>query len=395
MRWLYPDLADEREAAARMAIDKQIDSWWKAFAANCGEIRKTFKRQSKFDLVNFMRKELNSVDDRIMWEFGPGVAKKGNERLVLTPESNHEIEPLVRRILARAPKIEGWEFYLYRLAEDIEQAIATVEARTGGNLRGASVRCTLGEGNLVDVLFHMPDRKGDADDARGAAFIGAESLFGEQRLTFWTGVIDAVDSKQGLKGWVPLEKSQATYDALVQSIHDQLPAKPVRLWNPESDGMTWSSFKCEPAEAEDYARMDDLVGGVTGIAAALGPMTGTRLFASERFSKHNEILGYLKMDYSEIEWEDRVKTRGELEDEIAPLLLKSAGIWGGGTGLRYAYVFLAFTDVLKSAEVLRSVLHKRKASRRSWIQFLDATLTDEWIGVYPDSPPPPVNACKE
>lgn len=198
MRWLYPDPADKREATARAAIDKQVDAWWQAFAANCVEIQRVFKSQSKFDLVAFMRRALNTIDDRIMWEFGPGVKRKGNERLVLTPESDHEIEPLVRRILARAPKIDCWEFYLYRLAEDVEQAIATVEARTGGNLRGASVRCTLGEGNLVDVLFHMPDRKGDANDARGAAFIGAESLFGEQRLTFWTGVIDAVDSKQGL-----------------------------------------------------------------------------------------------------------------------------------------------------------------------------------------------------
>jgi hypothetical protein len=395
MRWLYPDPADKREATARAAIDKQVDAWWQAFAANCAEIQRVFKSQSKFDLVAFMRRALSTIDDRIMWEFGPGVKRKGNERLVLTPESDHEIEPLVRRILARAPKIDCWEFYLYRLAEDVEQAIATVEARTGGNLRGASVRCTLGEGNLVDVLFHMPDRKGDANDARGAAFIGAESLFGEQRLTFWTGVIDAVDSKQGLKGWVPIEKSQATYEALLQSIRDRLPAKPVQQWDPESDGMMWSSFKCEPVEAEDYAGVDDLVGGVTGIAAALGPMTGSRLFASERFSKHGEVLGYLKMDFSNIGWDDRVRVRGELEDELTPLLMKTAGIWGGGTGLRYAYVFMAFTDVLKSADVLRGVLRKKKASKRSWIQFFDATLADEWIGIYPDSPPPPMKPREE
>jgi len=56
-----------------------------------------------------------------MWEYGPAVRTKGH-RLVITPESRKDFRQLVRTILDRAPDLPGWEFYPYRLAEDLEQA---------------------------------------------------------------------------------------------------------------------------------------------------------------------------------------------------------------------------------------------------------------------------------
>ena len=63
---------------------------------------------------------------------------------------------------------------------------------------------------------------------------------------------------------------------------------------------------------------------------------------------------------------------------------------GGGTGWRYSYVDLALTDVEKGIEAVRARLRAGNVPRRSWIQFFNAEWEQEWIGIYPDSPPPPM-----
>ncbi len=63
---------------------------------------------------------------------------------------------------------------------------------------------------------------------------------------------------------------------------------------------------------------------------------------------------------------------------------------GGGTGLRYSYVDLALTDLHRGTDVVRRVLQKSNLHKRSWLQFYDSALRDEWIGIYDDTPPPPM-----
>jgi hypothetical protein len=50
-------------------------------------------------------------------------------------------------------------------------------------------------------------------------------------------------------------------------------------------------------------------------------------------------------------------------------------------------------DVPAAAGVIRSVLQQSGlAKRRAWIQFFDNVLGAEWIGLWPDGPPPPMPA---
>ena len=65
---------------------------------------------------------------------------------------------------------------------------------------------------------------------------------------------------------------------------------------------------------------------------------------------------------------------------------------GGGTGLRYSYIDLALTDVPRSAEIIRRVLQEGNIPKRSWLQFFDCEWRQEWIGIWDDSPPPPMPA---
>jgi hypothetical protein len=64
--------------------------------------------------------------------------------------------------------------------------------------------------------------------------------------------------------------------------------------------------------------------------------------------------------------------------------------FGGATGRRYSYVFLAVTRRKEAFDRIRAVLQKGNLTRRSWILFFDSELAWEWIGIHSDSPAPPL-----
>src|SRR4029453_14791094 len=104
MRWLFPDLTDPQEAAQAREKMQAIERWWQAFQAKATDIGALFSRKSEGDLPRFMEDTLRAIHPRLMWEFGPAVRQQGH-RLVITPESQRWLRPLVRTILQRAPKV--------------------------------------------------------------------------------------------------------------------------------------------------------------------------------------------------------------------------------------------------------------------------------------------------
>src|SRR5437762_2202789 len=176
MRWLFADPGNEAEAAHVRSIVTAIDHWWKAFQAKQSSIEGLFKRKSDWNLPKFMEDTLQAIDPRLMWEFGAAVRAPGH-RLVITPESQRWLRPMVRTILERAPKIAGWEFYPYRLAETVEQTIQTVKGRVGVDVTGALIDATVAPGRKVDLQFAFPRKKKlDHETALQAAFVTTETL---------------------------------------------------------------------------------------------------------------------------------------------------------------------------------------------------------------------------
>jgi hypothetical protein len=51
---------------------------------------------------------------------------------------------------------------------------------------------------------------------------------------------------------------------------------------------------------------------------------------------------------------------------------------------------LALLDVEGALRRLRKLLQHAGVSRRAWVQFFDSSLGAEWVGMWPDSPPPPM-----
>jgi hypothetical protein len=395
VRWDYDFGTLTEEAARRAELESLVDAWWTAFRKRANDLSDLFGKRSEWDLPAWMAETLRAIDPALMWEFGPAVKSEGH-RLVITPESRRDLRPLVRHILRVAPEIEGWEFYDHRLAESLEMARLTVEARCASPCQLTEVAVTVSEDNRIALRFSGPDVRNNDSGAEGEAFVLAETLLGEEVLDCWIGEISVhprpkrgflrlVGKGQPEPNSVPMEQLKRRVDAAIDSVLETLTDKST-----ESETATWSLLELKPEDKDDYPQQADLFVAKT---PNLDLWRATRAdgFRDKRFSRHGETFCYLKLDGSAGLDEEKFADKGELEDAI-DALLRPAG-WGcqigGGTGLKYSYIEMALTDCAKALPAIRQRMAEGNIPKRSWILFHDCERATEWIGVYDDSPAPP------
>ncbi|BBO35384.1 hypothetical protein [Lacipirellula parvula] len=402
MRWKFRNKNDEQETATRNAWLQRIDAWWAEFGRQNKAIDAYFNGRGQFDLPTWMSEHLHAIDDRIMWEYGPADAGEGH-RLVLTCESRHHQRPLIDVVLARAPKLPGWEFHPYRPAAEAADAIEIVQSRVGVDISDYQLQVRRNEYHQVDLCFYSTSIPNDEDDAaHHAAFVATEAILGEKQLGKWVGAIEAKSLKKGWaskllgresaapKGLIALARMRPTVAALIASIREQLPATPrVAL----SDDLEYTLWKLQPTPADDYAGRQDLL-TATSSYAPMWQATHGRSFFSERFSRVGEIFCYVKIDGAEGLDESSFGDRDEIEDALDEALqaAQAGCVIGAGTGLLYSYIELALTDVNAGILAVRRRLREGNIPRRTWVQFYDATLAAEWVGIYDETPAPPMPA---
>ena len=390
MRWYFADPANPREAVEKQRVLAGMDRWWQAFQTRASDLSRLFSRQTEWDIVSWMNDFLGGVDPRLCWEYGPAKKQEGH-RLVITPEGKRWLRPMVTTLLQRAPQIPGWEFYPYRLPEDVPQTINTVNGRVGVNITGALVQAQMGSNRKIDLLWGFPSLRGaDQELLMNAAFVATEVLMGEQVLDTWIGGIDLLDSANvGQTRPLPMDRAQSTVGALIRGAYEQLPTTRAADISVEEG---WHNFKLQPEPAEDYIGKSDLVVGSTRSIEVVQASFASGIFVSSCHSRMGEYFCYLKLDASDVPSEHVVEFRSNFEDALNPQLLQAGvgGCIGGGSGLRYSYIDLALTDVNRAVPIIRQVLAQGRAPLRSWLLFLDDDLAHEWVGVYPQTPEPPL-----
>jgi len=385
MRWKFPDPNDTVEASERQAVLKRIDRWWREFPKKTADLDAFFHGRKRWDLPGWMNQYLGGIDEHLMWEFGPG--PNGGHSLVITPESQGHLRPLIEVILERAPEIPGWSFTTYRPPVELDEAIQAVKAKGGDDISDARVQVQAGEGNRVDLRF-TADRFTAVDDDADLrdVFYLTEGLAGEEMLDHWIGVITTVPDDG--TPTLPLDQLKPAADTVMQQILAGLPDRPCLAWRGEAK---WTGWQVRPRPADDYPGQYDLI-----VASSCYPEMWVaahqgKAFSSRRFSRHGETFCFLKIEGSKRPQGGEAEYRGQLGDAVSEALI-AGGLGcsvGGGSGIRYCYIDLAVLDVMKSAKVVREVLRKADVPSRSWILFYEGIWSREWIGIWDDSPEPP------
>jgi hypothetical protein len=386
----FANLPIQKENEMNDSLNYRIDQWWKSFLENKDEIIANFNCKSDFNVSAFMNKSLHCIHPQLMYEYGPAISKKGY-RLVITPESRKDLRPLTNKILDKAPVLPDWEFYPYRLPEDFEMAKEAVKARTGGSIDDLLVLGIINAINGIDLMFIRKGIKSETQkkQAFNDAFVGLETLAGEEILDKWIGSIDVVG--QIPKGEQPIYMKGLKFfiDEKISRITDSLPSKPYYEF---SENTEWTGYELKPDEKDEYPSQEDLLIMTTMVPKAFQNFHSGQLFYSQKFSRFNETFIYVKIDewhsFHEKDPQWKEKLRAKINTELCQ---KKVGTdIGSGTGRRYSYMDFACIDIPQSVEIIRKNLQLLGVSKRSWILFYDSDLCSEWIGIWPDSPPPPV-----
>lgn len=365
-----------------------IGAWWDAFRLRAEDLDAIFSGRASWDVVSWVNSHLEPIADGLMWEFGPGT---GGHRMVITPEANSALRPLVAELIRRATQIAGWEFRAHRIAENAERAEQLVAALGGESLDQVSFDLSVSEENLVDIECFVP--KGCSDDAASTtAYTGVRALVGEATFERWIGALSISKATKRRRGAIVPGELGAAVGQAIREIRASLPAQ---RWVDHNDNGAAVLQREPPDEEDDYpARTDVFLGSSMYPQLAVASLSTLEGFvASERFSRHDEVFAYVKIDGSDgLPEHGSFGDRSDIEDAIDSILRDNGlgACVGGATGLRYAYVDFATSDIDRAIELLRAPLQDGGLPHRSWILFYDPDLAAEWIGIHPDTPPPPL-----
>jgi hypothetical protein len=153
----------------------------------------------------------------------------------------------------------------------------------------------------------------------------------------------------------------------------------------------WASISLDgPEEADDYPGRGDLIAATIHDVELFQAMHSGQTFASTCHSRVHEQFCYLKLDAS-ASGKKIMDFRSSFEVPLNRELLEAnvGGVIGGGSGVRYAYIDVALTDLKRAVGIVRKVVNEHDVPERSWLLFHDDDLSAEWIGLHPHSPPPP------
>jgi hypothetical protein len=183
------------------------EAFWKWFTTNSPSLSKEPK---PIDVMNRIQEQLNKGHPGVLAEIG---STKERRKLVLTADGDRKIFPIIQRLYASRPTVEGWDVVAFR-PRDINAL--TIEMN-GQKLDPRAVRYRAQRsGDQLDVEVFVPGYvEGDKTMAQ-MAFIALDHTLGEY---------DVETKVAGIK-LLPIERADATARPLAQlpAEIDALPA---------------------------------------------------------------------------------------------------------------------------------------------------------------------------
>jgi hypothetical protein len=131
-RWRFLDARNPEEAEYQRSTLAAIDRWWQTFAAASADLAASLPGDGPLDVPAFIQENLQTVVPDLGWELS-GNPTAGHV-LVITPESDRHLRPLVSTLLARAPSVPTWSFVGHRPPAPDELVAPLVRAKTGADV---------------------------------------------------------------------------------------------------------------------------------------------------------------------------------------------------------------------------------------------------------------------
>jgi hypothetical protein len=113
-------------------------------------------------------------------------------------------------------------------------------------------------------------------------------------------------------------------------------------------------------------------------------------FSSGRFSRCAEEFCYLKLTLPGASVDERVAQRIAIEEVLDYSLVpgRLGCVVGSGIGAEYMYIQLSLQNVEAALPLITRRVKEAGAGKQSWLLFCDTSFSDEWVGMWEDSPSP-------
>lgn len=318
--------------------------------------------------------------------------------------------PLAELLLQQAPAALECALSLGRMAVPLASALAEVRESHDLDLEGASLRAGFGRGHLLEVTLAVPGGNGSENEQNAAENL-VRALLGDRVFETWIGAVHvtAAPRRSSLRvldvnaprTTLRLNELFDTVSAAVLGVLQGLPevsraeastsgvsverAVEAAAGDDDVRGGGWTLLETEPVEGASSVRKDDLVLASTCTPELLRCYLDGSPCASRRFSRVGERFVFVSYEDDERTMRARVARRTQLEAALSECIAGEGAVTGVGFGLKTTYVDLALCNLETGLARLVSKLKEQGAPARTFIQFFDSELADEWLSIWPDS----------
>lgn len=307
--------------------------------------------------------------------------------------------PLARLLLCQAPRDLRHALSLGRAAQPLARALAEVSSRRGVQLSRASLRAGFSRGHLLEITLGVPGGNG-LEIERIAAEDLVSAVLGERLFETWIGAVHVspaprAGSLRVLDVHSPrreLELSELfdTVAAAARGVLRGLPAtaraeSSERAELASSAQSDWTLLEVEPLASARGQRKDDLLLASTCAPELLRCFLDGSPCSSVRFSRAGEQFVFLSYADDERDARKRVARRSSIEAALDRSLGELGTVIGVGLGLHTSYVDFALCDLEAGLECLIAKSKELGLPPRTFIQFFDTELCEEWLSISPDS----------
>jgi len=317
--------------------------------------------------------------------------------------------PLAQLLLEQAPVELECALSLGRMAVPLELGLAEVRSSHEVELADASLRAGFGRGHLLEITLAVPGGVGSENEQNAAENL-VRVLLGDRVFETWIGAVHVTAApRRGSLRVLDVNAPRTTlrlaelFDTVAAAVlgvlqglpehargatsalHSSTSAVGVAAGDGDDARGDWTMLETEPVEAASSMRKDDLVLASTSTPELLRCYLDGSPCASRRFSRHGERFVFVSYEDDERTMRARVARRSALEAALSECVAGEGAVTGVGFGLKTTYVDLALCNLETGLPRLVSKLKEQGAPPRTFIQFFDSELSDEWLSIWPDS----------
>jgi hypothetical protein len=205
-----PSRAPSEHDPAETASPATDAEFWAWFRAHAGELARI--QSGEDPMMDQIEQALDRIDKRLAFEIGP-LGSKGarTKELIISAQGAREVFPVVQRMVAAAPAIDGWRVIALRPRQ------TGFAIQFGGTqLAAGDLRFRIGSspqpGQPLDVSIYVKGAAVD-DNTRYAVYLLLDATLGEYDVATQLGGIDMRPESDAPRDARPLTELAAIVDA--------------------------------------------------------------------------------------------------------------------------------------------------------------------------------------